>query len=98
MCCGLLKFVQELLRRCTQYVVNFVDLIEFVVSWEERKQGQDLEENAADSPDVHFVAIVAICHEAFRCSIPTSRYIFCQRWFTIKASTATKVCQLDGVP
>lgn len=55
-----MKVVQELLGRCAHDVVYLVDLVELVVTWEEREEAEDFEEYAASSPDIHFVAIVAI--------------------------------------
>ena len=92
MCCVLLKFFDELCRRRAEYIVNLMDLIKFVVAGEEREQRQNFEEDAADTPDVHFVAIVTVCHEAFWRSIPSGRNVFCQWRFTVEASTAAKVC------
>lgn len=37
-----------------------VDLIQLIVAREKGEQSQDLEDNAADAPQVHLVAVVAI--------------------------------------
>ena len=34
-----LKFGEDLPGRCSQYVVNFVNLVQLVVSWKKREQG-----------------------------------------------------------
>ena len=93
----LLKLVEQLLRRCSQNVVNFVDLVEFIVPWEERKQRQYFEEYAAHAPDVHLVAIMAISHQTFGSSIPACRYVFSERWLAIETSATTQICELNGV-
>ena len=41
--------------------MNFVHLIKFVIAWEEWKEGEDFEVDAAHSPVVHLVVIVAVC-------------------------------------
>ena len=57
----LLELLQKFIRGRAKYVMNFVHLIEFVIAWEEWKQGEDFEVDAAHSPVVHLVVIVAVC-------------------------------------
>ena len=38
------------------------NLIELVVSWEERGEGKYLKNHAADTPHVHFVGVISIGH------------------------------------
>jgi len=57
-----LELVEQLLGRRSKYVVDLGYLISFVFSWKQWEQRQHLEEYAADSPDVHLVAIVSVCH------------------------------------
>ena len=52
--------------------MNLVDLVQLIVPWEQREERQHLKEDAAYTPDVHFVSIVAVSHEAFRCTVPAS--------------------------
>ena len=37
--CILLEVVQELLGRCSENLMDLVDLVKLVVTWKERKQG-----------------------------------------------------------
>ena len=68
--CVLLKGVKDLLWRCTEDVVYFVNLIKLIITGKQREQRKHLEEDATDTPDIHFVPVVAISHEAFWCTIP----------------------------
>ena len=40
--------------------MDFVDLVDFVIAWEEGKEGDDFKKDAAYAPEVHFVAVIAI--------------------------------------
>ena len=66
----LLKGVKDLLRRSPKNVVYFVNLVQLVITWKQWEKGEDLEKDATDSPDVHLVSVVAVCHQAFRCPVP----------------------------
>lgn len=57
-----LKLVKQFLGRCTEDIMNFVNLVKFILAWEQRVKGQDLEEHTADSPNIHFVAVMTISH------------------------------------
>jgi hypothetical protein len=74
-----------------------MNLIQLIVPWEQREKGQNLKEYTSNAPVVHLVVIVAICEEAFRRSVPSSRYIFCERWLGVDTSTRTEICELDLV-
>lgn len=52
--------VKDLLAGCSDYVMNFIYLVELIVTWKQRAQRQYLVHDTADSPDVHFVAVVAV--------------------------------------
>ena len=67
----LLESVKDLLWWCTEDVVYFVNLIKLIITGKEREERKYLEEDATDSPDIHFVPVVAICHKAFWCSVPS---------------------------
>lgn len=55
-----LEFVQQLLRRGPHDVMNPYHLVEFIVAGEEREKGENFEENATDTPEIHFVSIVTV--------------------------------------
>jgi len=40
--------------------MNFVDLVDFVGTWEKGEQTQHFEKYTADAPDVHFVVLIAV--------------------------------------
>ena len=93
----LLEGVKDLLWRCTEDVVYFVNLIKLIITGKQREQRKHLEEDATDTPDIHFVPVVAICHKAFWCTIPPRRDVLRQRRLTIEASAAAKVSKFDCV-
>lgn len=68
--CILLKLIQQLLRRCAHDIVDFMNLVELIVSGEQGIKRQDLKKDTADTPDVHFVPIVAISHQALGRAVP----------------------------
>ena len=35
-------------------------LVEFIIAGEEREEGKDFEENATDTPEIHFVPVVTV--------------------------------------
>lgn len=62
--------VDKFLFGSSEYIIDAMYLIEFVLAWEERLLGDEFEENASESPDVHLFVIVAVSHEALGSSIP----------------------------
>ena len=58
-----LESFQNVFRWCAKYVMDFVDLVEFILTWEKWEQGQNLEENTTHSPDVHFVIVIPFCQQ-----------------------------------
>jgi hypothetical protein len=50
--------------------VDSVDLVEFVFTREKGFFGDQLEENAAISPDVHFLIVVTVGHETLWSPVP----------------------------
>lgn len=81
--------IEDLLAWSTNDIMNLVDLIEFVITWEQWAKGQDLVHDAAYAPDVHFVAVVAICEEALRSPVPTGGDVFGQRLVLVKSPTTS---------
>ena len=59
--CVPLKLVQQLLVRSAEDVMNFVDLVEFIVTGEQGEQRDDFEHDATDTPQVHLVPVVTVC-------------------------------------
>ena len=74
-----------------------MDLIEFVVAREQREQGQDFKVNAADSPVVHLMIVVAISQEALRRSVPPRADILCKWRLRVDATAWPKIGQLHLV-
>ena len=58
--CHFLKLLEQFCRRRAQNVVDFVDLIEFVVAWKQRKERDHFEVDATDSPVVHLVIVIPV--------------------------------------
>ena len=66
------KSVEYILTRSTQYIVNPMDLIKLIFAWEKRFFGDELKEDTAEAPYVHFFVIVAISEKALGSPVPTS--------------------------
>jgi hypothetical protein len=60
MCCILLELLKQGFLRRTYNIMDFSDLVKFIVSWEEGIQGNDFEQDAANAPQVHFVPVVTV--------------------------------------
>ena len=74
---GVLTKVVEYFRVwCAYDVVDFVYLVQFIVTWEKGDKTQDFVHDAADTPNVHFVAVIAVSHQAFWGSVPPCRDVF----------------------
>ena len=84
--------IKEFLRRCSEYVVDPVDLIQFVISGKQGKQWQHLKEYTSHAPYIHFITVVAISEETLRSSVPSGGDVFGKGWLAIDAPTTTKVC------
>lgn len=86
--CVLPEELKDLLARGTNYVVDLVDLVEFIVTRKQRAQGQDLIHDTANSPNIHFITVIAVGEEALRCTVPTSRYVLGERLVLVQSSAA----------
>ena len=93
----LLKVVKQRFVWGAQDIMDLGHLVHLVITWEQRKEGYDFEEDAANTPEVHFVAIVAVSEEALRCSIPPGGDVLCEGRLRVDASAGTEVGQLDAV-
>ena len=72
--CGLrFEPFEDLRTGSTQNVVDAVNLIELILAGEEGFFGDELKQDAAETPDVHFLVVVAVGHQALGGSVPTSR-------------------------
>lgn len=95
--CNLFEFVEQLLTRCTQYIVDFVNLVQFVIAGEEREQRKNFEKHAADPPIVHLVVVVAVSHQALGRPVPSGGDVLCEGRLRVDAATGAKISQLDLV-
>jgi len=77
--------------------MNFVDLVHFVVSREERKQGQNFKKYTPHSPVIHFVIVVAVSKKTLGGTVPSCRNVLCEWWLGVNPSTGTEVSQLNLV-
>ena len=71
----------------------FMDLIEFVLAWKKRLFGYQFEENASEAPDIHFLIIVAIGHQALRRPIPSCGDVVSVGGGRVLALAGAKICQ-----
>ena len=58
--CIFLKVIEQRFVGTAQDIVDFMNLIDFVVTGEQRKQRDNFEQDAANTPEVHLVTVVAI--------------------------------------
>ena len=91
------KTLKNFCPRSAQDVVNSMDLVELILTGEKRFFGYQFEENTAKTPNVHFLVIVAICHEALRSPVPTSGYIVGVRGRRVFTLAGAKIGQFDEV-
>jgi hypothetical protein len=57
----LLEVVEQRFFRRSQNVVNFMDLVNFIVSRKQREERDDFEKDTSKAPHVHFITIISIC-------------------------------------
>lgn len=85
------KFVEQSALWCAQDVVDLLDLVHFIIAWEEWEQRQYLEEDAAHSPVVHLVIVVSISHQALGWSVPPCTDVFSKRRLRVDAPARTEI-------
>lgn len=77
--------------------MDLINLIQFVISREQRKERQYFKEHTPHSPNVHLVTIMSVSHETFWGTIPTGRNIFCKRRVVIKASATSEISEFNDI-
>ncbi len=71
------------------------DLVQLVVPREEGHEGEQLEKDTADAPNVHLEVVVAVRKETLRCSVPPGGDVLREGLFLTDAPTTAEVGQLD---
>ena len=61
----------------TQDVMDLVNLIQLIFAWEQWEERQNLKKDTANTPDVHFIIVVAFGQETFGWTVPSGRNVFC---------------------
>ena len=89
--CHFCEFVQQSLVWRTQDVMDFVNLVHFVVAGEQREQSQHLEVDTAHAPVVHLVVVIPISHQTLRRAVPTRRDVLREGRLRVNAPATTKV-------
>ena len=92
-----LELLEQLLGGGAQNFVDFVDLVELIRARKERKEADDLEEYAANAPDIHLIVVVPVCQQALGGAIPPRRDVFCVRLFAVDAAAGAEVRELEHV-
>lgn len=64
------------------------------LTWEEREEADDLEEDAADAPHVHLVRVVAVREQALGRAVPARGDVLRVRLLRVDAAAAAEVRQL----
>ena len=80
-----------------QDIVNSMDLVELILTGEKRFFGYQFEENTAKTPNVHFLVIVAVCHEALGSPVPTSGYVVGVGGGGVFAFAGAEIGQFDEI-
>lgn len=93
----LLEFLEERIFGRPDDVVDLVNLVQLVVAREERVERNDLEEHAADAPQVHLVAIVAVGQQALRRAVPPRADVLRVRLFAVNPAATTEICEFHAV-
>lgn len=74
-----------------------MDLVELILAREKRFFGYQFEEDTAETPDVHFLVIVAVCHEALGGPVPTGGYVVGVGGGGVFALAGAEIGQFDEV-
>jgi hypothetical protein len=90
-----LELLEKVLRRSAEHVVDLLDLVELVRTREERKETEDLEPNAASTPEVHLVGVISVRQEALRSAIPARGDVLGVRLFRVDPAAGAKVRELQ---
>ena len=72
-------------------------LVEFIGARKEREERDDFKEDTSHTPQVHLVAVVAVCQQALRRPVPSRTDVLSVRLLAINASTTAKVGQLHAI-
>ena len=72
-----------ILRSCTEYLENCVNLIELTGPRKDWHAKKELCHHTSDSPDIAYRPIVVGPQRAFGCAVPSSRHVSSVGWFNI---------------
>lgn len=78
--------------------MNAIDLVKFVLSGEEGFFGDELEENATKAPNIHFLIIIAIGHEALGSPVPACGDVVGVGGRAVFSLAGTQIRQFYAVP
>jgi hypothetical protein len=87
--------VQKLHRRGPQYIVDPLDLVEFVVSREGGEQTYDLEQHTPHPPQIHLINKL---QQTLRRPVPPRRYVLRVRLVTEYPLATAEISQFHLVP
>jgi len=89
------EILHDLLIGSSNDVMNFVDLVHFIISWKQWTKRQYLVHDTADAPNVHFVTVIAVSEKALGRPVPPRTDVLCQWLILVETPATPKVCQLD---
>ena len=92
--CVFPEVIKDFFRGCAEDIMNLVDLVELIISWEEWAEGEDFVHNATDTPDIHFVTVIAVGQKALWGSVPSSGDVFGEWLILVEAPTTAKIGKL----
>ena len=76
--------------------MNFIELIQFILPWKEWLKSLQLVEDAADSPIIHFVVVIAIRQQTLWWTVPNRTNVFGE-WLFSELLARTEVSHFHCV-
>lgn len=77
--------------------MDLVNLVKLIVAWEQGEEGQDFEVDAADTPVVHLLVVVAVSEQALWGSVPPSGDVLREWGLGVDSTAGPEVSQLDHI-
>jgi len=59
--CMFLEAIDYLLRGASQDIMYLMNLIYFIIAWEEGVQTDDFKHDTPNTPKIHFIILISVC-------------------------------------
>ena len=77
--------------------MDLMNLVDFVIAWEEGEERDHFKEHASHPPQIHLVPVVSVRQQALGGSVPTRGDVLCVRLLGVDAAARPEVGELDVV-